>query len=35
MTDCLTPAERSQRMSRIRGRDTKPEMHLRRLLQAR
>lgn len=32
MTDTLTPAERSERMSRIRGRDTKPEMLVRRHL---
>jgi DNA mismatch endonuclease, patch repair protein len=31
MTDTLTPAERSERMSRVRGRDTKPEMIVRRL----
>lgn len=34
MTDFLTPAERSERMSRIRGKDTKPELTLRRLLHA-
>lgn len=32
MADTLTPAERSERMSRIRGRDTKPEMLVRRFL---
>ncbi|SHN33856.1 DNA mismatch endonuclease Vsr [Rhizobacter sp. OV335] len=35
MTDFLTPAERSERMSRIRGKDTKPELRLRSLLHAR
>lgn len=30
--DTLTPAERSERMSRVRGRDTKPEMRVRRLV---
>jgi DNA mismatch endonuclease (patch repair protein) len=35
MTDFLTSAERSERMSRIRGKDTKPELHLRSLLHAR
>lgn len=34
MTDFLTPLERSERMSRIRGKDTKPELRLRRLLHA-
>jgi len=34
MTDFLTKAQRSERMSRIRGRDTKPELVLRRLLHA-
>lgn len=34
MVDFLTPAERSERMSRIRGRDTKPELVVRRLLHA-
>ena len=29
MTDTLTPEERSERMSRIRSRDTKPELALR------
>lgn len=32
MTDVLTPAQRRLNMSRIRGRDTKPEMIVRRLL---
>jgi len=32
MTDILTPAQRSEVMSRIRGRDTKPEMTVRRTL---
>ena len=31
MADTLTPAARSQRMARIRGKDTKPEMIVRRL----
>ena len=31
MIDTLTPKERSERMSRIRGKDTKPEMIVRRL----
>lgn len=35
MTDFLTKAQRSERMSRIRGRDTKPEIVLRKLLHAR
>lgn len=35
MTDFLTTAQRSERMSRIRGRDTKPELVLRKLLHAR
>jgi DNA mismatch endonuclease (patch repair protein) len=30
--DTLTPAERSERMSRVRSRDTKPEMLVRRLV---
>ena len=30
--DFLTPAERSQRMSRIRGKDTSPEMAVRRIV---
>jgi len=32
MVDTLTPRERSKRMSRIRGADTKPEMLVRRLV---
>jgi len=32
MVDIMTPAQRSERMSRIRGRDTKPEMLVRRYL---
>ncbi|EAB2330837.1 DNA mismatch endonuclease Vsr [Salmonella enterica subsp. enterica serovar Cerro] len=32
MVDTLTPEERSGRMSRVRARDTKPEMKLRRLI---
>ena len=32
MVDSLTPEERSIRMGRIRGRDTKPEMIVRRLV---
>ena len=32
MTDTLTPKERSQRMSLVRGKDTKPEMFVRRLV---
>ena len=32
MTDTIDPARRSKNMSRIRGRDTKPEMAVRRLL---
>lgn len=31
MTDTLTPTERSERMSRVKGRDTKSEMMVRRL----
>ena len=34
MVDFLGPAERSHRMSRIRGNDTKPELALRRSLHA-
>lgn len=34
MVDFLTPAERSERMSRIRGKNTKPEVTLRRILHA-
>lgn len=32
MTDFLSPAERSDRMSRIRGKDTQPELALRKVL---
>lgn len=32
MADTLTKAERSERMSRIRGKDTKPELALRRAM---
>lgn len=32
MVDSLTPAERSERMSRIRGKDSQPELALRRVL---
>lgn len=32
MTDFLTPAERSERMSRIRGKHTRPEITLRKAL---
>lgn len=32
MTDTLSPKERSERMSRIRGKDSNPEMKLRRLV---
>ncbi|MEJ2611406.1 MAG: DNA mismatch endonuclease Vsr [Candidatus Thiodiazotropha sp.] len=32
MVDTLTPEERSERMSRVRAQDTKPEMKLRRLI---
>ncbi|MFX8343282.1 very short patch repair endonuclease, partial [Acinetobacter baumannii] len=35
MADVLTQEERSFNMSRIRGRDTKPEMFIRRALHAR
>lgn len=34
MADTLTPGQRSERMSRIRGRDTKPEILVRRCLHA-
>ena len=34
MADTLTPAERSARMGRVRGRDSKPEMVVRRLVHA-
>jgi DNA mismatch endonuclease, patch repair protein len=33
--DSLTPQQRSERMARIKGRDTKPELLVRRLLHAR
>lgn len=32
MVDTLTPAARSERMSRVRGKDTKPEMKVRRFV---
>jgi DNA mismatch endonuclease (patch repair protein) len=32
MTDFLSPAERSERMSRIRSKDTQPELSLRKVL---
>lgn len=32
MVDVLTPAQRSERMSRIRGKDSQPELALRRVL---
>lgn len=32
--DTLSPEERSERMSRVRGKDTKPELTLRRLVHA-
>ena len=32
MIDTLTPSARSERMGRVRGRDTKPEMVVRRLI---
>lgn len=32
--DILTPAERSERMSRVRSKDTKPEMAVRRLVHS-
>lgn len=34
MVDTLTPAERGRRMSLIKGRDTKPEMIVRRMIYA-
>ena len=34
MADTLTPSARSERMGRVRGRDTKPEMAVRRMLHA-
>ncbi|MBN9572978.1 very short patch repair endonuclease [Alicycliphilus denitrificans] len=33
--DTLSPAQRSERMSRVRGRDTKPELLIRKALHAR
>lgn len=35
MSDILTPEQRSRHMARIRGRDTKPELLVRRALHAR
>ncbi|MEM7120547.1 MAG: DNA mismatch endonuclease Vsr [Pseudomonadota bacterium] len=32
MVDSLTPKERSERMARVRGADTKPEMRVRRIV---
>ena len=32
--DTMTPAERSERMSRVRNKDTKPELRVRRLVSA-
>lgn len=32
MTDILSPAERSERMSRIRGKNTRPEIKIRKIL---
>lgn len=34
MADIMSPEQRSERMSRIRGRNTRPELALRRLLHA-
>ncbi|WP_428427298.1 very short patch repair endonuclease [Pararhizobium sp.] len=34
MTDTLNPSERSERMSRIRSKDSKPELVVRRLIHA-
>lgn len=34
MADTLTPVARSERMGRVRGRDTKPELVVRRVLHA-
>ena len=34
MTDTLTPSERSERMSRVRSKDTKPELRVRAFLHA-
>lgn len=33
-TDTLSPQERSERMSRVRNKDTKPEMRVRRLVHS-
>ncbi|MBA3323288.1 MAG: DNA mismatch endonuclease Vsr [Pyrinomonadaceae bacterium] len=33
-TDTLSPQERSERMSRVRGKDTKPELRVRRLVHS-
>ncbi len=33
-TDTLSPEERSERMGRVRNKDTKPEMHVRRLVHS-
>ncbi len=33
-TDTLSPKERSERMSRVRNKDTKPEMRVRRLVHS-
>nr|WP_279638345.1 very short patch repair endonuclease [Achromobacter agilis] len=35
MIDTLSPQQRSERMARVRGRDTKPELTVRRALHAR
>lgn len=35
MADTLSPSERSERMSRVRGKDTKPELVVRRLVYGR
>jgi DNA mismatch endonuclease (patch repair protein) len=35
MADTLTPAQRSERMARIRSKDTKPELWVRRILHSR
>lgn len=34
MTDTLTPKERSERMSRVKGKHTKPELRVRRLVHS-
>lgn len=34
MTDTLSPAQRSERMGRIRAKNTKPELYVRRLLHS-